>query len=69
MELGTWLGEPVTSAGVPASGGDPLIPTTNAWQCTLAAQPAADFAAELATNTLNGVELVPVYVPLTGTGG
>jgi hypothetical protein len=35
----------------------------------LVAHVAADLAAELATYTLKGVEVVPVNVPLTGTGG
>ena len=60
MELETSFGVPVRSTGVAANGGDPPMGSRKAWQCTFGAHVAADFAAELATYTLKGVELVPV---------
>lgn len=61
MEFGT-LGN---GAAVPATGGVPLMGTSEATQLTLAAQ----VALELATNTLNAVAVVLVYVALIGVGG
>ena len=49
IELGTSLGALVSNTGVAESGGEPLIGTRKAWQCTFVAHVAADLVAELAT--------------------
>lgn len=55
IELGIAPGELVSSTGFAAAGGEPLMGSRKAWQCTFVEQLAADFAAELATNKVKGV--------------
>ena len=69
MEFGISPGLALSRTGVAAVGGEPPMGTRKASQCALVAHVAADFVAELAANTVNGVEVVPVNVPLTGSGG